>query len=166
MKRFSLFLKEVFTFVKSTSFVLAKDGFHTLGEKESHDEHPNAFPHIHFPGHPYKENNNIPTTTTARTWGRIDHKNKVIHLVTPHSGVNLVVGGFHPSVREKHAEQDIESRLDAISKLREIHPEYRIHHTGKMIYGDISEKDMAENTQDFDTHIKSLHKTLSDFYNR
>jgi len=166
MKSFSLFLKEVFTFVKNTSFVLAGDGFHTLGEKESHDEHPNAFPHVHFPGHPYKENNNIPTTTTARAWGRIDHKNKVIHILTPHAGTNVAVAGFGVGLREKHAETDIKARLDAISELRKAHPEYKMHHTGKMIYGDVSEKDMEENTEDYDTHIKSLHRTLSDFYNR
>ena len=166
MKSFSLFLKEVFAYAKSTSFVLAGNGFHTLGEKESRVEHPNAFPHIYFHGHPYKENNYIRPIMTARAWGRVDHKNKVIHIVTPHAGTSVVVRGFGVGVREKHAENDIKARLDAISELRKAHPEYKIHHTGKMIDGDASEKDMEENTEDYDTHIKSLHRTLSDFYNR
>lgn len=165
MKNFITFLKEVFTFTNNTSFVLDQHGLQWADEEKSKGEHPNVFSNIHFPGHPYGKNNNIPRTSTARTWGRVDHKNKVIHLVTPHSGTNVVARGFDPHVREKDAERDIQSRLDAISELRKIHPEYKIHHTGKMIHGDISEKDIAANTQNYDEHIASLHDTLHRFYN-
>ena len=50
--------------------------------KESgHIEHPDHFPHLDFMGRKSKNPSNI-KKTPATSWGRIDHDNKVVHVIT------------------------------------------------------------------------------------
>jgi len=169
MKIFLQYLKEVFTFKSNNSFVWNGEKLQIADEKTSNKEHPEAFPNIFFSSHPYKPtDSHAQKLTKARAWGRIDHINKVVHILTDHAGINLLTQGYHPTTRDSHAEQDANHRIRAARELQRLYPDYRVHHGGLLTTGSETptEEQKREQTTSYDEHENAVYRSLATHYSR
>lgn len=169
MKKFIQYLKEVFTFKSNNSFVLAGGKLDIADEKTSEKEHPEAFPNVFFSSHPYKPtDSHTPKTTQARAWGRIDHINKVVHILTDHAGVNLITKGYDPTTRDSRAEQDATHRIEAAKQLQRLYPDYRINHRGLLtpIGATPTEEQRKDHTLSYEEHETAVNRALGNHFSR
>ena len=129
MRSFKHYIIEVLSFNGSTSFAFAGGRLHHVDERVSTHEHPTAFPHIYFPGHVSGDETNSPNNRRmiADMWGRLDHENKVFHILSGNEGLDLASRGFHPRIHPKQAEREVNMRLRVARQIQEIHPNYKIH---------------------------------------
>ena len=144
MKTFKEYILEVVTFKNNSHWVLSPSGFE-MKKMSGASEHPDLFPHLNFMG---REANNGGTSMQkipALSWGRIDHDNKVIHIITQN-------GGIAPNrlLRRRQLEDDVYARQRAIPHLRQEFPDFRIH-----VGGPSALERTADNIQ---THSYSEHE--------
>lgn len=162
MLSFKQYLIEIAEWMGSSSFAISNRfglEIHNPQSGEYPRDHPEAFPHLHFPGWAYHPsgwndpNNKIP----AKVWGRIDHKNKELHMTSP-----LIFGGdgelYGQGVSRAEFKRDILARMDALEQLRKQFPNHRID-TGMVDYSrplDASGTRFARVYHGFDEHYKWL----------
>jgi len=123
MKCFKQYITEVITFKNNSSWALSPIGFEI--KESGHIEHPDHFPHLDFMGRKSKNPSNI-KKTPATSWGRIDHDNKVVHVITQNGMKTPNLG----RLRGKALVNDIFARIEAVKHLRDRFPEYRVHAGG------------------------------------
>ena len=142
MKSFKEYITEVIDWDQNTLFAIGPSkviDFHH-DRKGTMIEHPDAFEHLNFMNRPSSREFNRgikdlrdpnahgrPGTNRPKavSWGRIDHANGVVHIVTQHGTSPY---GIAPNERDKRKrEDDVFHRLHAMKKLQEHYPDYDIH---------------------------------------
>jgi len=162
MKSFNQFITEVVSFRNNSLWASSKLGFEIKKPRAAYQEfvaefhHAKMFPHLNFSfiGDPKPKTgiDKIP----ANSWGRVDHDNKVVHIITQNG--NIVPD---QSLRRKKLEDDVFARLGAVEHLRERFPDYRIHvgHANKnFLYDEMADDGKPENitTHGYSEHEKYL----------
>ena len=152
MLSFRQFLTEVLTFKNNQSWVLGPGKEFQIKDSGA-VEHPDLFPHLNFMGRRTKTGVSAERKPRALSWGRIDHDNKLIHIITQN-------GGLSPGTQlsGKRLEDDVFARFDALSHLQRHFPDYRIHYGGAGVFGD---PDQIQ-THSHDEHGKHLMSLLRD----
>lgn len=85
-------------------------------------EHPDAFPHLFFPGGREPEGTTREFLPRAQAWGRIDHRSRAITIETENSGHN-----FHiQRMPKRKREGEIFKKLTALKHLKAAYPEYKV----------------------------------------
>lgn len=144
MKSFKHYIIEVVSWEKNTLFAIGpRNGpiEYVHDTKSRMIEHPDAFKHLNFNERPHSGEHlmgiedlshesarEYPGTDRpkASSWGRIDHENKVVHIVTQHG---LAPYGLVSSERNKKIrEDDVFHRLHAIKQIKQTYPDYSIQH--------------------------------------
>ena len=143
MKSFREFIIEVISWEGNTLFAMGPGGvieYHD-DRKGKMTEHPDAFKHLNFMDRPHsgeilrgiedlRDPNARGISGTDRpkaiAWGRIDHNNNVIHIVTQHGTSPYGIGEREKDKRKR--EDDVFHRIKALKQIREKYPEIRIHH--------------------------------------
>jgi hypothetical protein len=152
MKSFKQYISEVITFKNNSSWAMSPHGFEIKDSGST--EHPDHFPHLDFMGRQTKNPTNM-KKTPATSWGRVDHDNKVVHIITQ-NGMKTPnierLGG-----RRRNLENDVYARLEAIKHLRDRFPEYKIH-----VGGDSWNKNDTIITHGYSEHEKHLTSMLGD----
>jgi len=163
MKSFKQYITEVVSFRNNSLWASSKEKGFEIKKPRRHEylwdldfHHPKMFPHLNFSviGDPKPKTgiDKIP----ANSWGRVDHDNKVVHIVTQNG--NIVPD---QSLRGKKLEDDVFARLGAVEHLRERFPDYRIHvgHANKNHrYDEMADDGKPENitTHGYSEHEKYL----------
>ena len=170
-------LNEVISFRNNSQFAVANKELNVI--KDENKEHPSAFPHLFFPGHPYQDEdidsarrrlvagkglsgpkrNSIKSRPTAESWGRIDHNNKVLHIVTGNAGMNVTETGYDIKLHTKKAEKDAFDRIHAIELLKAQYPDFRVH-VGNVPKNREEMQDRKPITLSYGEYTKSIIKTL------
>jgi len=143
MKVFKDYIIEVLSWEANTLFAIGPSGkieYHH-DPKSRMTEHPDTFKHLNFNNRPHsgelligikdlRDPEASGYTSASRpkaiSWGRLDHQNKVFHIVT-----NYGTSPYGISQNEKNKrirERDVFDRLYALKKLKETYPDYQIHH--------------------------------------
>ena len=143
MKSFKHYIIEVLDWEGNTLFAMGPSGiieYHN-DKKGRITEHPDAFKHLNFNDRPHSGElsigiNNLKDENAkgykdvdrpkALAWGRIDHKNNVIHIVTEHGLTPYGVVRFEKDKRKR--ENDVFLRIDAVKQIRKNYPGVQIHH--------------------------------------
>ena len=142
MKTFKQYICEVINWSGNTLFAVGPGGYVEYHhDKENITEHPDAFTHLNFNNRPSSreylmgiedlrdsnaERSPYAKRPKARSWGRVDHTSKVIHIITEHG-----MSPYGTGIREKDKrkkESDVFTRLHALKTLKKDYPEYQIHH--------------------------------------
>jgi hypothetical protein len=153
-------LCEVKTFKNNSSWVLFGGIFqHT---KTGSAEHPDLFPNVNFMGRQSAQelkSEYKTKKTNASAWGRIDHDNRMVHIITQN-------GGLTPNVnlRGKRLEDDVFSRLEAVKHLKQNFPGYMIHHAGNNYRENPDESIMTHSYGEHEKHLTDMLK--SEFVSR
>lgn len=154
MRTFKQFLREVKSWEKNTLFAIGPNGpVEYFDDITNETGHPDAFKHLNFNYRPNSEEEKYGIETLrddiakdspfdihrphAQSWGRIDHKNKTIHIVTQNGA--LPYGTLPHQNHKRRKEDDIFHRIDAAKKLKEKYPDYLIQHKVKQISSEIFE---------------------------
>lgn len=140
---FKSFLNEVLSWKANTLFAIGPSGnieYHH-DPKTNMIEHPDAFKHLNFMDRPHSgevmigikdlrdpEAEGYPSTSRPKavSWGRLDHENKIFHIVTQHGMTPYGVSEKEKNKRIR--ERDVFDRLYALKKIRETYPDYQIQH--------------------------------------
>lgn len=143
MKSFNEYITEVIDWDQNTLFAIGPSGkieFHH-DRKGTMIEHPDAFEYLNFMDRPSSREFNrgikdlrdpnargFPGADRPKavSWGRIDHVNGVLHIVTEHGTTPYGIGRNEKDKRKR--ENDVFNRLHALKHLKQTHPEYQIHH--------------------------------------
>jgi hypothetical protein len=129
MKTFKQYITEVISFVNNSSWALSPLGFEI--KDSAGREHPDHFPHLDFMGRSSSQEKNTGRSNKkipATSWGRVDHDNKVIHIITQNGMITP-----KESLRGSKLHDDVFARLDALKHIRERFPEYRVHAGGSSV---------------------------------
>ncbi len=143
MKSFREFIIEVIEWQGNTLFAMGPSG-----KVEYHDdrkgrmtEHPDAFKHLNFMNRPHSGEIMIgikdlrdpdvrgrpgADRPKAIAWGRIDHNNNVIHIITQHGTTLYGVGEKEKDERKR--EDDVFNRIKAMRQVASQYPGVQIHH--------------------------------------
>lgn len=143
MKSFKQHINEVIEWSGNTLFAMGPSG-----KVEYHDdrkgrmtEHPDAFKHLNFMNRPHsgeimigiddlRDSNARGRPGTDRpkavAWGRIDHQNNVLHIVTQHGTTPYGIGEREKDKRKR--EDDVFNRIKALRQVISQYPQLRIHH--------------------------------------
>ena len=143
MISFKKYITEVIEWSGNTLFAMGPSG-----KVEYHDdrkgkmtEHPDAFKHLNFMNRPHSgeimigindlsdpDARGMPGADRPKAiaWGRIDHQNNVIHIVTQHGTTPYGVGEREKDKRKR--EDDVFNRIKALTQIRKEYPGVQIHH--------------------------------------
>ena len=164
MISFRQYLIEITQWVGSSSWALSRrHGLEVVSQASYPQDHPEIFPHLHFPGWAYHPSgfNDPEGKEVAQVWGRIDPTNKELHMTSP-----LISGGdgslYGQGVSHATLKRDINARLDAVRLLQRQFPGFRID-TGMVDYTkplDPSGTRFAKIYHGFDQHYKWLSEKL------
>lgn len=140
MKSFKQYITEVIDWDKNSLFAIgpSKKIEYYHDRKGSMIEHPDAFKHLNFMDRPHSgelmvgiqdlrdPNASHLERPKAISWGRIDHTNGVVHIVTKYgmSPYGTAKGEYDKRKRVT----DVFDRLDALKQLKIQYPNYDIHH--------------------------------------
>lgn len=143
MKNFKEYITEVIDWDKNSLFAIGPSGkiqFHH-DRRGTMIEHPDAFEYLNFMDRPSSREYNIgikdlrdpdargyPGTDRPRavSWGRVDHENGVVHIVTQHG---MSPYGINEREKDKRTKSnDVFDRLHALKELKKHYPDYQIHH--------------------------------------
>lgn len=127
MKNFKHYITEVLSWKNNSLFAVFPSGDlvfkHSTPERPV-GEHPDEFPSLNFSATVNFRGGGFTQLEAprARAWGRIDHENKTMHIITEY--------GMKPSreTRRWALENDVFKRMDALSVLEKKYPDYKIHH--------------------------------------
>ena len=170
-------LNEVISFENNSQFVVANKELNVIEDEDK--EHPSAFPDLFFPGHPYQDEdfdnarrrlvagkglsgpkrNPLKSRPTAESWGRIDHNNKVLHIVTGNAEFNVTETGYDIKLHTKKAEKDAFDRIHAIELLKAQYPDFRVH-VGNVPKNREAMQDRKPITLSYEEYTKSIIKAL------
>ena len=124
MKSFKQYITEVVSFRNNSSWALSPAGGFQI-KPSGNKEHPDIFPHLDFMGRESKVPWYTGRKTRATAWGRVDHDNKVVHIITQNGALSP-----EKSLKGKPLENDVFARLGAIEQLRNQFPDHRVHVSG------------------------------------
>jgi hypothetical protein len=143
VKSFREFIIEVIEWQGNTLFAMGPSGkveYHD-DRKERMTEHPDAFKHLNFMNRPHSgeimigiEDLRDPNARgrpgadrpKAIAWGRIDHNNNVIHIITQHGTAPYGVGEKEKDKRKR--EDDVFNRIEVLKQVASQYPGVQIHH--------------------------------------
>ncbi len=144
MKSFREFIIEVIDWENNTLFAVGPEGIveYYDDRKGRMIEHPDAFRHLNFANRPHsgeiligiedlrdKSAKGMPgiDRPMAIAWGRIDHKNNVLHIRTQHG--DAPYGSGHAERDKIKRKNDVFTRIKVLDKIQKDHPELiKIHH--------------------------------------
>lgn len=141
MISFKQYISEVIDWDQNSLFAIGPDKqiryYHD--RKSTMIEHPDAFKDLNFMDRPHSgeimsgievlsaDAGDSPATKRpkALSWGRVDHTNGVVHVVTQH-GISPY--GVNPSEKNKRTrEDDVFHRIHALKLLQQHYPDYDVH---------------------------------------
>jgi len=133
MLSFNQYLIEVLSYDNNSLWAMhmhdSKRMFEVI-HQTGYKTHPNVFPHLYFRGRGGLDDHTFLDSSEKKdaiAWGRADHDNKVVLVLTPDgygpSPIELRTGSPRERVRYK---QDINHKLDALDKLQKEFPDYGV----------------------------------------
>lgn len=147
MKRFRQFLREAVNIhPTNTLYAVLRSGKILTHENARNLEHRDAFPHLNFLG---RGGDTSGKKETPIAWGRIDPREKQLHIVTEH-GLNTPEGSSSGVLNK-----DINNRLQAIEHIEKQYPDHSI------VVGGGGYGGSAKILHGYDQHRETLYNLMN-----